>query len=142
MEKNAGAGYVTKHDSLEDLAEHYKIPLDALKATIEEYNAMAEKGEDTVFRADFSKTKNNRVDKPPYYAVMVKPNLTYSLAGALITPKAEVVGVLDDEPIPGLYAAGEAASGVHGAMRLGGCAILDCCVFGMIAGRNVMAKKA
>ena len=36
MEKNAGAGYVTKHDSLEDLAEHYKIPLDALKATIEE----------------------------------------------------------------------------------------------------------
>ena len=95
MEKNAGAGYVTKHDSLEALAEHYKIPLDALKATVEEYNAMAEKGEDTVFRADFSKTKNNRVDKPPYYAVMVKPNLTYSLAGALITPKAEVVGVLD-----------------------------------------------
>lgn len=141
MEKNAGAGYVTKHDSLEDLAEHYKIPLDALKATIEEYNAMAEKGEDTAFKADFAKTKNNKVDKPPYYAVMVKPNLTYSLAGALITPKAEVVSVLDDAPIPGLYAAGEATSGVHGAMRLGGCAILDCCVFGMLAGRNVMAKK-
>ena len=141
MEKNAGAGYVTKHDSLEDLAEHYKIPLDALKATIEEYNAMAEKGEDTAFKADFAKTKNNKVDKPPYYAVMVKPNLTYSLAGALITAKAEVVSVLDDAPIPGLYAAGEATSGVHGAMRLGGCAILDCCVFGMLAGRNVMAKK-
>lgn len=89
---------MTKHDSLEDLAEHYKIPLDALKATIEEYNAMAEKGEDTAFKADFAKTKNNKVDKPPYYAVMVKPNLTYSLAGALITPKAEVVSVLDDAP--------------------------------------------
>ena len=123
------------------MAEHYKIPLDTLKATIEEYNAMAEKGEDTAFKADFAKTKNNKVDKPPYYAVMVKPNLTYSLAGALITPKAEVVSVLDDAPIPGLYAAGEATSGVHGAMRLGGCAILDCCVFGMLAGRNVMAKK-
>ena len=81
------------------------------------------------------------MDKPPYYAVMVKPNLTYSLAGALITPKAEVVSVLDDAPIPGLYAAGEATSGVHGAMRLGGCAILDCCVFGMLAGRNVMAER-
>ena len=67
----------------------------------------------------------------------------FSLAGALITPKAEVVSVLDDAPIPGLYAAGEATSGVHGAMRLArvGCAILDCCVFGMLAGRNVMAKK-
>ena len=69
---------------------------------------------------------------------MVKPNLTYSLAGALITPKAEVVSLLTDAPIPHLYAAGEATSGVHGAMRLGGCAILDCCVFGMLAGRNVM----
>ena len=50
-----------------------------------------------------------------------------------------MVSVLDGAPIPGLYAAGEATSGVHGAMRLGGCAILDCCVFGMLAGRNVMA---
>lgn len=87
MEKNAVAGYVTKHDSLEDLAEHYKIPLDTLKATIEEYNAMAEKGEDTAFKADFAKTKNNKVDKPPYYAVMVKPNLTYSLAGRSSRPR-------------------------------------------------------
>lgn len=138
MEKNAGAGYVSKHDTLEDLASRYNIPPDALKATVAEYNAMAEKGEDAAFGRDFSKTRANKVDKAPFYAVMVKPNLTYSLAGALITPKAEVVGLLTDAPIPHLYAAGEATSGVHGAMRLGGCAILDCCVFGMLAGRNVM----
>lgn len=120
MEKNAGAGYVTKHDSLEDLAEHYKIPLDGLKATIEEYNAMAEKGEDTAFKADFAKTKNNKVDKPPYYAVMVKPNLTYSLAGALITPKAEVVSVLDDAPFPAFTRRAEALgrSRGHASWRL------------------------
>lgn len=139
MEKNAGAGYVTKHETLEDLAAHYGIPQDALKATVAEYNGMAEAGKDTAFGRDFAATRNNKVDRGPFYAVMVKPNLTYSLGGALITPKAEVVGVLDGAPIPGLYAAGEATSGVHGAMRLGGCAILDCCVFGMLAGRNVMA---
>ena len=138
MEKNAAAGYVTKHESLEDVAKHYNIPLEALKATIADYNAMVERGEDTAFKSDFSKTKANKVDKAPFYAVMVKPNLTYSLAGALITAQAQVVSVLTDAPIPGLYAAGEATSGVHGAMRLGGCAILDCCVFGMLAGRNVM----
>ena len=138
MEKNAAAGYVPKHESLEDVAKHYNIPLEALKATIADYNAMVERGEDTAFKSDFSKTKANKVDKAPFYAVMVKPNLTYSLAGALITAQAQVVSVLTDAPIPGLYAAGEATSGVHGAMRLGGCAILDCCVFGMLAGRNVM----
>lgn len=139
MEKNAGAGYVTKHETLDELAAHYGIPPEALKATVDEYNGMVEAGKDTAFGRDFAATRNNKVDRAPFYAVMVKPNLTYSLGGALITPKAQVVGVLDGAPIPGLYAAGEATSGVHGAMRLGGCAILDCCVFGMLAGRNVMA---
>jgi succinate dehydrogenase / fumarate reductase flavoprotein subunit len=35
---------------------------------------------------------------------------------------------------PGLYAAGEAAGGQHGANRPGGNALLDCQVFGKIAG--------
>ena len=40
----------------------------------------------------------------------------------------------------GLYAAGESTSGVHGAVRLGSCAILDCLVNGRIAGQS--AAKA
>jgi fumarate reductase flavoprotein subunit len=38
--------------------------------------------------------------------------------------------------IPGLYAAGEITGGIHGTNRLGGNAIVDCIVFGEIAGRN------
>lgn len=38
--------------------------------------------------------------------------------------------------IPGLYAAGESAGGVHGANRMGGNSILATQVFGHIAGRN------
>merc|ERR1712013_958621 len=37
-------------------------------------------------------------------------------------------------PIPGLYAAGEVAGGVHGNNRLGGNSLLDCVVFGRVAG--------
>lgn len=44
------------------------------------------------------------------------------------------------KPIPGLFAAGEATSGVHGAVRLGSCAILDCLVNDRIAGQE--AAKA
>ncbi|CAJ1359171.1 unnamed protein product [Effrenium voratum] len=37
--------------------------------------------------------------------------------------------------IPGLYAAGEVAGGVHGNNRLGGNSLLDCVVFGRVAGQ-------
>lgn len=36
--------------------------------------------------------------------------------------------------IRGLYAAGEVTGGVHGNNRLGGNSLLECCVFGRIAG--------
>lgn len=36
--------------------------------------------------------------------------------------------------IPGLFAAGEVAGGVHGANRLGGSSLLGCVVFGRVAG--------
>jgi succinate dehydrogenase/fumarate reductase flavoprotein subunit len=38
--------------------------------------------------------------------------------------------------LPGLFAAGEAAWGIHGANRLGGNALTECAVFGMIGGRS------
>merc|ERR1719231_2249492 len=40
------------------------------------------------------------------------------------------------KPIPGLYAAGEVAGGVHGNNRLGGNSLLDCVVFGRVAGKH------
>jgi fumarate reductase flavoprotein subunit/urocanate reductase len=47
---------------------------------------------------------------------------------------------LSKKPIPGLYAAGEVTGGIHGACRLGSCAIADCIVFGRIAGRQAAAR--
>ncbi len=41
-----------------------------------------------------------------------------------------------DTGVPGLYAAGEAVGGVHGANRLGGNALVEAMVFGPIAGRS------
>merc|ERR1712050_485922 len=38
--------------------------------------------------------------------------------------------------IPGLYAAGEVAGGVHGNNRLGGNSLLDCVVFGRVTARE------
>ncbi|MBR2571025.1 MAG: FAD-binding protein, partial [Clostridia bacterium] len=63
----------------------------------------------------------------------------HTMGGVAINPNAEVLDG-SDQPIPGLYAAGEVTGGVHAGNRLGGNAIADCFVFGRIAGRNAAAK--
>merc|ERR1712146_760244 len=42
----------------------------------------------------------------------------------------------NEKVIPGLYAAGEVAGGVHGNNRLGGNSLLDCVVFGRVTARE------
>merc|ERR1719313_1822033 len=52
-----------------------------------------------------------------------------------MNPDAEILKS-DDSVIGGLYAAGEIAGGVHGNNRLGGNSLLDCVVFGRVAGKH------
>merc|ERR1719399_2606785 len=56
------------------------------------------------------------------------------MGGLEIDTDSAVVGG-NGKAIPGLYAAGEVAGGVHGNNRLGGNSLLDCVVFGRVAGR-------
>merc|ERR1719399_547749 len=70
----------------------------------------------------------------PYYAAIITPIIHYCMGGLEITTKSEVVGS-NGRPIPGLYCAGECMGGVHGNNRLGGNSLLDCVVFGRVAGK-------
>ena len=55
-----------------------------------------------------------------------------------INTAAEVIDT-DGNVIPGLFAAGEVTGGVHGSNRLGGNAVADFTVFGLIAGESAAA---
>ena len=61
-------------------------------------------------------------------------------------PHDLVGGIKIDEfgrtSVPGLYAAGEAAGGSHGASRFGGSALSDCLVFGAASGLDAAACSA
>jgi succinate dehydrogenase/fumarate reductase flavoprotein subunit len=63
------------------------------------------------------------------------------MGGVRINTNAQAMDLFTNKPIPGLYAAGEVTGGVHGAVRLGSCATVDCLVFGRIAGKNAAAEK-
>merc|ERR1719222_1592720 len=56
------------------------------------------------------------------------------MGGLLIDTDSACVGK-NNQAIPGLYAAGEVAGGVHGNNWLGGNSLLDCVVFGRVAGK-------
>ena len=70
------------------------------------------------------------------YGIEVSPKIHHTMGGVMINENAEVISANTHKPIPGLYAGGEVAGGVHGASRLGTVAVIDALTFGMIAGEN------
>ena len=67
------------------------------------------------------------------YVGRVTPAVHFTMGGVVINERAEVLAA-GDEKIEGLWAAGEITGGVHGENRLGGSSLLECVVFGRIAG--------
>ncbi len=59
----------------------------------------------------------------------VAPVVHFFMGGVEIDGRAQTA-------IPGLFAAGEVTAGVHGANRVGGNALMECAVFGDIAGES------
>ena len=78
------------------------------------------------------------IDKP----IPVYPTAHYTMGGIPTNRFGEVVAPArhgPEEPVPGLYAAGECACvSVHGANRLGGNSLLDIVVFGRAAGERML----
>ena len=60
----------------------------------------------------------------------IAPTAHYSMGGIKVDPHTHATG------IAGLYAAGEATAGVHGANRLGGNSLAEILVSGRLAGRH------
>ena len=63
-------------------------------------------------------------------AMEVGPTTHYIMGGIRVNPDTQ------ESNVPGLFAAGEAAGGLHGANRLGGNSLSDLLVFGKIAGEH------
>merc|ERR1712113_714373 len=74
------------------------------------------------------------VKSEPFYVAIITPVIYYCMGGLEIDCDSAVIGP-SGKAIPGLYAAGEIAGGVHGNNRLGGNSLLDCVVFGRVAAR-------
>ncbi|KAL1862201.1 hypothetical protein Plec18170_001026 [Paecilomyces lecythidis] len=70
------------------------------------------------------------------YVGKVTPVVHFTMGGVAINERSEVLDKETDQPIRGLWAAGEVTGGIHGDNRLGGSSLLECVVFGRIAGEG------
>ena len=136
MKKLVEPNIVSKYDTLEALAKDFNIPLDELKKTLAQVNESAKTKNDKPF-GRYINNEFKPLTEGPWYAAITSPKVHHCMGGLLTNMKGQVLDIMDQEPIPGLYAAGEATGGIHGAVRLGSCAILDCLVNGRICGQEV-----
>lgn len=129
---------IWQFNTLDELAAHFGMPVDALKAQVARWNDMVAAGKDEEFGRALQLAI--KLDKAPFYACRVWPKVHYCMGGVGIDHRAQVLDILG-KPIAGLYAAGEVTGGAHGASRLGGCAIADGLVFGRIAADSAVAAQ-
>jgi succinate dehydrogenase/fumarate reductase flavoprotein subunit len=103
---------------------------ETLQATVERYNSMVDRGEDSDFGKPAPKYK---IETPPFYAAWATLVVHDTRAGLRINAKCQVLD-LDGNVIPGLYCAGESAGGFnqHGMGR--------CATQGYICGINAAAE--
>ena len=154
---NARAGkpdpsYVMKGNSLEELAGIAGIDPKGLKETVERFNGMVRKGHDDDFNRGDNTYDNWRfwgdqsfkpphctlgvLDRAPFYAVKMEAGALGTSGGPKTNANAQVLD-WNNEPIPGLYAAGNTMAAVlANAYGGAGGTLGPGMTFGFIAGRH------
>lgn len=145
--------YMMQADTLEELADAAGIDADGLKATVIRFNDMVRKGHDDDFNRGDSTYDNfymwgdpefdppyrtlGVIDQAPFYAVRMESGALGTAGGPKTNADAQVLD-WQGNPIPGLYAAGNAMAAVLGEAYGGaGGTLGPGMTFGYIAGRHL-----
>lgn len=105
------AGWAFKADTLEGLAKATGMNADKLKKTVAEYNGYCDVRHDAEFAKDPKYLRE--VKTGPFYAIKSVASSLGTLGGIKANERFEVV-TPEEDPIPGLYAAGNDVGGMYG----------------------------
>ncbi len=129
----------------EDLLERFNMAHDLSQAVIQQRDRFsialyhASRDRDVFF--DLTQVRQEEWERYPLN-FLKKSKFPFQERAFLVSPAVHFFmgGVeIDDHgktSLPGLFAAGEVAWGIHGANRLGGNALTECAVFGIISGQS------
>ncbi|KAJ7209635.1 fumarate reductase [Mycena pura] len=131
----SGRGLMKRFESGDALAKEMGLQPAVLKKTFEDYNKSVRTKQDPFGKKFFQ--GEWKFDDMFHVAIMT-PVLHYTMGGLEIDAESRVIDT-KGKPVPGLFASGEVAGGVHGANRLGGSSLLGCVVFGRVSGDSAAA---
>ena len=138
IEEQQRKGKVLKSDSLEKLADLAGIEQATFVATVNRYNRDVANGADSLFYKDPAQLRP--INKPPFYAAELRPAIVCLTSTGLRIDADTQVLRQSDEPVGGLFAAGEVTGSVLGERYIGGGnAVCNAVVFGRIAGEKAAA---
>jgi succinate dehydrogenase/fumarate reductase flavoprotein subunit len=128
-------GILKQANSIPELAQKLGVPPNALQASIDRWNELCAKGEDS----DFARPSGTMmpIKTPPFLAGEVWPVVSNTQGGPVHNARQQVLDP-SGRPIPRLYAAGELGSS-FGYLYLSGGNIAECFITGWTAGREAAA---
>jgi len=151
-------GMAAQADTLAELARQIGIDVATLEATVARFNANAEKGEDPdfgrgthVWSAYMSGDKYHKPNpnlgplvKPPFYAVeLVRTGGSAIPSAGVVVDQHQRVIAWDDQPIEGLYAAGNSVARLEtGAVMQSGVSNARGMVHGYLAGLHATGNPS
>jgi len=127
-------GLVQTGTTLAALAAKLQLSANVLTTTVVTWNQAVADQNDAEYGRTTGMTQG--LTTGPFYAIHIAPAVHYTMGGVKIKPTTQVVAKTG-QVIPGLYAAGEIAGGLHGNNRIGGNSIAETVVFGRQAGQQV-----
>jgi succinate dehydrogenase/fumarate reductase flavoprotein subunit len=147
-------GYLTKGNTLDELATRLGINANGLKASVQQINTYAQTGVDPDFGRGVTAYQQNIGDAAaghknpnigpleagPFYAVKLYPGDIGASTGLVTDTQARALNV-DGNPIDGLYTVGNDMSSIMGGVYTApGITIGPGLVFGYLAARSAMAR--
>lgn len=120
--------------TIQELAHKIHVDPDSLAETVKDWNKAVESGKDSEFGRSTGMERG--IEKSEFFAIHIAPAVHYTMGGIHIDTNTHVLDG-NGNVIPGLYAAGEVAGGLHGNNRVGGNSIAETVVFGRQAGQQM-----
>jgi succinate dehydrogenase/fumarate reductase flavoprotein subunit len=147
-------GYLKQGHTLADLAQQLNVPTDKLKATVERFNAFADKGVDEDFQrgtTDYQRANGDAtwhgpnpclgaLREGPFYAIALYPGDIGAATGLVTDGDARVLNA-QGVAIEGLYAAGNDMHSIMGGIYPApGITIGPGVTFGYLAAKHAIAR--
>jgi succinate dehydrogenase/fumarate reductase flavoprotein subunit len=131
------AGWIQQANSIGALAAIMQRPVEAVDAAIADFNAVASGQTPCPFGRAAESLRP--LSGPPYFCVEISPGIVCSTGGPARDERARVLDH-DNQPISGLFAAGEFGS-TFANLYQNGAFLTEAMIFGRIAGRGAAERR-